>query len=181
MARYPLAFDLETTGLLKPDACELHYQPFITEIYICEFDWNGDIISEFETFVKPLLPIPENVTKITGITNDHVKDAPRFIEIVDELAEFVLGHDAIFAHNCSYDINVLRFELARHDLQYRFPWPPNQICTVEATKAIKNRRMTLSELYKMATGCDLQNSHRAGNDVRGMVEAIVKLRAEGLV
>lgn len=176
-----IAFDTETTGLLKPDLTESHFQPFITEIYLCKFDWKGKIISEFETFIKPLVPIPEEITKITGITNDMVKNAPKFIEVYDDLCEFVLNETDIFAHNCSFDIGVLAVELRRYDLDYKFPWPKNQHCTVELSFPIKNKRMALGELFKLATGKTEYNSHRAKGDVLAMVKCIVWLKEQGFL
>lgn len=178
---YMIAFDTETTGLAKPEACSLHLQPFITEIYLCKFDWKGNILDEFETYCKPPVPIPDNVIKITGITNEMVADAPAFIEIFDDLCEFAKGEDTIFAHNCSFDIELLKIELMRHDLQFRFPWPTNQFCTVEASYPIKNKRMKLADLYTLATGKQIKNAHRAKNDVLAMVECIVWLKNNGLV
>lgn len=176
-----ISFDLETTGLLKPDLCELHLQPFITEIYMCKFNWKGEILSEFETYVKPPVPIPPEVVEITGITNDTVSNAPKFIEIYDDLCEFVLGEKTIFAHNCSFDIGVLCVELQRKDLENRFPWPPNQICTVEASYPIKNKRLKLDDLHRMATGRGIENAHRAKNDVLAMVNCIIWLKEKGFI
>jgi DNA polymerase III epsilon subunit family exonuclease len=176
-----IAFDLETTGLLKPDLCELHYQPFITEIYLCKFDWKGNILQEFETYLKPPVPIPEEVIEITGITNEMVRSAPKFIEIYDELCDFVLGETTIFAHNCSFDIGVLACELQRKDLELRFPWPKNQICTVEASYPIQNKRMKLDDLHRMATGKGIENAHRAKNDVVAMVRIILWLKEQGFI
>lgn len=178
----PLATDTETTGLLKPELVEARLQPCITEIYICDFDIHtGKIISEFETFVNPKVPIPPEITKITGITDQMVKNAPTFVEIYDDLCEFFLGHDTIFAHNCSYDMGVIACELKKYDFDYRFPWPKNQICTVEASHCIRNKRLPLGELYKIATGKTLFNGHRAKNDVIAMVECIVWLKKEGFL
>lgn len=176
-----LAFDTETTGLLKPDLCELWLQPHITEIYIAKFDWKGVIIDEFETYLKPPVPIPDDVIEITGITNEMVADAPKFIQIYDSLCDFVRGEKTIFAHNCSFDIGMLCVELQRHDLENKFPWPSNQICTVEASFPIKNKRMKLGDLYYMATGTKLEGSHRARQDVLGMIEVILFLNKNGFI
>lgn len=177
-----IAFDTETTGLARPDACDLNLQPYMTEIYLCKFDYKGKIISEFETFVKPPVPIPEIVTKITGIDDATVFNAPTFIEIYDDLCDFILGEKTIFAHNCAFDISVLNFELKRHGLETKFPWPPYQCCTVEASFPISNKRLTLDKLYQIATGkTEIHKRHRAGGDVKVMVECIAWLKKEGFI
>lgn len=176
-----LAFDTETTGLLKPEASELHLQPFITEIYIAKFREDFEVYDEFETYVKPPVPIPEEVSKITGITDETVKNAPTFIEVYDDLCSFILGEDTIFAHNASFDISMFANELRRVDMLLKFPWPKNQICTVEASFPINNKRMKLGDLHKLATGMELLNAHRAKNDVLGTVRCIKWLAEKGLV
>lgn len=176
-----LAFDTETTGLLKPELAELHLQPSITEIFICKFNWDGEITSIFQTLCQPPVPVSEKITEITGITNKMLSSAPKFIEIYDELCEFILGETDIYAHNCSFDIDMLGVELKRLDLDYRFPWPMNQICTVEKSFPIENKRMPLWKLYKLATGKKIENAHRAAGDVSAMVECIVWMKKQGLL
>lgn len=176
-----IAIDLETTGLLKPDLIDVRLQPSITEIYCCKFDFNGKITEEFETFLKPTVPIPPNVTEITGITNEMVENSPSFVDIYDDLVNFFLGERTIFAHNCSYEIGVLSCELRKYDLDYRFPWPCDQICTVEKSFSLKNKRLKLGDLYKEITGKNMPYGHRAKIDVLAMVECIVELKKMGLV
>lgn len=176
-----LALDNETTGLLKPDAIELKFQPYITEIYMCEFNFDGEIGKEFYSLVKPPVPIPEIVSKITGIDDNMVRKAPTFIEIYDDLSDFVLGHKTIFAHNCAFDINTIRTELIRHELEFNFPYPPYQVCTVEASFSIMNKRLDLQKLYTICTGKTIDSRHRAKGDVHAMIECIVWLKKEGFI
>jgi len=177
-----LAFDTETTGLLKPDACELYLQPKITEIYIAKFDKDFDIVDEFETFLNVGAPLPELITKITGITDEMLANAPVFPDIYDDLCDFVLGEDKIFAHNCSFDIGMVKNELKRIGKQFNFPWPKNQVCTVVESHPIKNKRLKLSQLYEIATGkSEIVGAHRAKTDVMAMIECIKFLKEEGFI
>ena len=171
-----LAFDTETTGLLRPSATERHLQPFIIEICVVKFDNRFEITDVFESFVKPPVPISEEISKITNITEDMVKDAPDFISIYDDLCEFFLSEKEIYAHNCSFDVDMLSNELTRHGLLNKFPWPPRHVCTVEASFCIKNKRMRLSDLYKLATGGEIQGAHRAKTDTMALVECIKFLK-----
>ncbi len=175
-----LAFDTETTGLLHPEPAEIHLQPQMIEIYICKFNYEGDILDEFKSFVKPTLPIPEFITEITHITNEMVADAPSFLEIYDDLCKFVLGEEEIFAHNCPFDIGVVKYELRRHGLEYNFPWPPKHTCTAQISTQIAGKRMRLFQLHEWATGQPkIVGAHRAKTDVMAMVKCIVKLKEEG--
>lgn len=176
-----ICFDTETTGLLKPEPCELHLQPEIIEFYACKFDWDGKIIAEIETYIKPLLPIGQHITEITGIENRHVTNAPRFAEVFDDIADFFRGEKVAFAHNAGFDFGVLSCELRRMDMDYKFPWPTNQICTVEASYPINNKRMKLGDLYQLATGKLIKNAHRAKGDVMATVQCVLWLKKNGFI
>jgi DNA polymerase III epsilon subunit-like protein len=177
-----IAFDTETTGLLKPNACELWQQPHIIEFYACKFDRNGNILDEFETYIKPPVPLPEIITKITGITDSMLVGAPSFIEVYPQLVAFFLGETDVFAHNCTFDIGMLVNELRRHSLQYKFPWPVNQHCTVELSHCIDNKRLSLDKLYAaLVTTTPRKGSHRAKQDVVDLVKCISNMYEEGFL
>ena len=168
-----IALDTETTGLLRPQATELHLQPFIIEFAAAKFNNEFEIVDELQTFIKPPVPIPAEITQITNITNDMVADAPPFALFYDELCDFFLGEEYMFAHNCAFDAGMILYELRRMGVEHKFPWPKNQICTVEKSYAINNRRMNLKELHKLATGKEeIKGAHRAMNDVHAMIEGI---------
>ena len=69
-------------------------------------------VAQFNTLVNPMRPIPPFITHITGITPEMVADAPRIEEIVPELLEFLKGA-VIVAHNASFDVTFLNYELRR--------------------------------------------------------------------
>jgi len=164
--------DLETTGLIKPAAVELSQQPFITEVCFTRLDKNFDMVGEIETFIKPPIPIPPEVTDITGITDETVADAPTFVQIFDSLVDLFLGEKVIIAHNAPFDTGVLEFELMRHDLQNKFPWPKYHHCTVELSFPINNKRLKLRDLHELATGTQhLEGAHRAKNDVYALIRS----------
>ena len=176
-----LVFDTETTGLLKPGATEMHLQPFLTEICILKFGEDFKITDKFESFVKPPVPVPDDIIEITGITNEMLKDAPEFPLIYDDLCDFVLGERTIYAHNCSFDISILENELARMECELKFPWPPEQICTVERSFAIRNKRLKLSVLYNIATGKEMKHAHRASVDCAALIECVKFLKEKNFL
>ncbi len=176
-----IAFDNETTGLLKPEFTDIGLQPYITEICCIKVDKQFKEMKVFDTLVKPGVPIPEELEQKIGITNKMVEKAPSFIEIYDELTDFWLGEEILIAHNAPFDAGVLKYELIRHDLQYKFPWPKYNLCTIEKSYHILNRRLNLSKLYEMATGNKIQGWHRAKSDVENTLTCLEWLVKEGHV
>ncbi len=173
--------DTETTGLLKPEAADISLQPYIVEICVVVTDSELNFDYEFETFVKPPVPIPDEVIKITGISSEDIAYAPTFTEIYEKLCYIFTGEDTLVAHNATYDIGVLACELRRMEKEFAFPWPYNQICTVEKSYILENRRLSLGKLHKRLTGKEHNNAHRAKNDVYAMIRSFQKMKELGLV
>lgn len=173
--------DTETTGLLLPSEADLKLQPFITELYAVKLDREFNIIDELDTFVKPPIPIPEEVEKITGICDAMVSDAPTFANIYDEFSDFFLGEDLLIGHNISFDAGVIWCELARLNKEVRFPWPKHWHCTVEKSFPIQNRRLKLGKLHEIATGKPHEGAHRAKADVFATVRCYHYLLEQGFV
>ena len=65
----------------------------------------------FHRFVNPERSIPPGAIAVHGITDDKVKDAPRFHEIVGDLIEFI-GDAPVIAHNAGFDRNFIDAEYA---------------------------------------------------------------------
>lgn len=67
---------------------------------------------EFHTYINPGRPVSEATVRITGITNDLLRDKKRFEhpDVVDMLMAF-LGDAPIVAHNAEFDRGFLNYEL----------------------------------------------------------------------
>lgn len=168
-----LVYDTETTGLLKPEVSDLDQQPKIIEFAVAEIDEAYNIVGEYSWLINPGEEITPTITKITGLTNDDLFGKPSFIEVLPEIEEVFMGIDRLMAHNLPFDMGMLTNELRRLGRQYAFPYPPNQVCTVQlANEMIYGRRAKLTELYELTTGKPLAQTHRALDDVRALVEVI---------
>ena len=185
-----IIFDTETTNLTAPEAAPIEQQPYLVEFAAIkvELRHNGKNkkeelveVARFEFMCKPPSPIPPDSIAITGISNEMVKGKPPFIAFYPALCDFMLGESCIVAHNLSFDLAVLRHELARHNLVTAFPWPPTQICTVERSISIKGYRMNLSALHLELTGKEHKDAHRAMADTEGLVRIVQAMKKKGLI
>ena len=177
-----VVIDLETTGLLEPLGTDLRLQPHITEVYAAQIDPETDeIIKEVDSLVKPPIPIPSHITKITGINDDMVKHSPSFVEVYKEVIEVFFGSWEMVAANLSFDQGVLINELKRIGKEHHFPYPPSKFCVIEQSMHLKGHRLKNSELYTMATGKILEGAHRAKADaLEGTYEVYKWLKRGGV-
>ena len=140
-----LAFDLETTGL-NPASDE------IIEIGAVRFR-DGEAVDTFESLVKPSIPIPEDITHLTGIHQEDVADAPGIDALTPRIKQF-FGDAPVIAHNAGFDLSFMR----RHDLLRKNP----AIDTLDlATMTLPSApRYGLGALAAQQ-GIVLDNAHRA--------------------
>lgn len=173
-----ILFDTETTDLLKPEVASLESQPHIIEIAMLQVnEASYEIIDEYEALLDPGVPLDEEGHKrITGLTNADLAGKPTFLELYPEIAEFTMGARRIGAHNLAFDLGVLVVELRRIGKEFAFPYPPEQLCTVNATKHYTGHRLRLVDLYARVLGRPFKQQHRAMGDVRALLEVVAKLK-----
>jgi DNA polymerase III subunit epsilon len=144
--------DIETTGGSTKSSK-------ITEIAIYKHD-GTKIIDSFDTLVNPEMPIPEFISRLTGIHDDMVENAPKFYEIAKQIIEFT--EDCIFvAHNVGFDYGIIRHEFKLLGYDYR----KAHLCTVRASRYVipDHESYSLGKLTK-ALGIQLVGRHRAKGD-----------------
>lgn len=174
-----VVFDTETTGLpLHPDA-PLEKQPKIIELGAALLDENGTVVDTFQQLLHPGEDITDEITKITGITNDQLKDQPKFVDVLPQLREFFGRGFAVFAHNLPFDKKLLQFDLKRASCE-DFPWPEQEYCTIGLHRSIWGRNMKMTDLYEYALKKPLPQTHRALDDVLALVEIIQALELHKL-
>ena len=99
-----IAFDTETTGLKVEDGDR------IIELGAVEMINHIATGRTFQTKINPRRSVSEDTIRITGITDDDLKDAPFFEDVIDEFLAF-LGDARIVAHNAGFDRGFLNGEL----------------------------------------------------------------------
>ena len=125
---------------------------------------NGEILDKFETFVKAD-QIPENISQLTGITLDDLKDAPS-LDFVLEKFRLFLGTSTFVAHNVKFDYNFISKSL--ENLGYGMLLN-RRICTIElARRTIPSYKYGLETLKELL---GIHNAHhRALNDALSAYE-----------
>ncbi len=146
--------DVETTGGRPPN-------DRVTEIGAVKVR-NGKIIDEWSSLINPEKRIPHFITQLTGISNEMVRDAPKFADIADDFADFIEG--AVFvAHNATFDHGFIASEFRRIERRFRHP----KLCTCAAMR----KHYPGQASYGLANLCrafdiELVNHHRALADAR---------------
>ena len=115
--------DLETTGTTP-----LHDR--ITEIALIRFE-DGVETDRWETLVNPEVSIPPFISRLTGITNEMVSDAPRFEDIAGKLYGYIEGA-VLAAHNVRFDHGFLKSEFKRLGAVLR----QKVMCTVKLSRKL---------------------------------------------
>ena len=117
-------FDTETTGL-DPGV------EYLTEIGAVIVR-NGEVVEEFDTFVKPGKLITPKITELTGITNEMVADAPGEKEALEAFLRFADGR-ILVAHNAhAFDIRFLKAAAKRSGISFE----PTYIDTLTMAQAM---------------------------------------------
>ena len=177
-----IIFDVETTGIPKPDAAPLGLQPQIIEYAGLKVDFNTlEIKDSIEFLVNPGAPLPKDIIKITGLTDEILKPQLPFSSYFQDLSDFHLGVEGLISHNLAFDHALIRFELMKLGMEFHFPWSPVNICTVEATVHLKGHRLKLEELHELATGETQAGKHRAMDDTKALLECVKWMRGKGLL
>lgn len=159
--------DIETTGLSP-------YRHKITEIAAVRIDEDCNIIDEFQTLINPECKIPSFITRLTGITDDMVKDEPVIYEIMPKFLDFV-GEDIFLAHNASFDYKFLKTnaESIGKSLQ-------NQtLCTRKLANRLLYDKLASKKLGCICDFYGITNdqAHRAMGDVKATVEVFKNFKA----
>lgn len=157
-----VVFDLETTGTTPSmDA--------ITEIGAVKIV-DGVKVDGFSTFVNPERPIPPTIVSLTGITDDMVKDAPKFSEVAGDFYKYVDGATLV-AHNAEFDCGFMRF----HGKEAGYVFDNPKIDTLALSREVLPN---LSN-HKLNTVCDYFHieftHHRAVYDAAATAEMFLEL------
>lgn len=99
-----IVFDTETTGF------EYAKGERLVEIGAVELINHMPTGVTYHQYINPEKEVPEEAFKVHGLSYDFLKDYPTFDKVADEWLDFI-GDAVLVAHNASFDINFVNYEL----------------------------------------------------------------------
>ncbi|HWV29854.1 MAG TPA: 3'-5' exonuclease [Dyadobacter sp.] len=142
----------------------------ITEIAVFRHDGTR-IVDFFHSLINPEMYIPPFITRLTGIDNEMVKDAPTFYDVQDAVR--AMTRDAWFvAHNAKFDYGFIKREFGALDEYFQ----RDLLCTVQLSRKI----FPGLKSYSLGNLCEsleimIENRHRAHGDAEATVRLFEKL------
>ncbi|MGV8096883.1 MAG: exonuclease domain-containing protein [Mangrovibacterium sp.] len=158
----PLVFlDLETTGInIVTDR--------IVEIALLKINLDGSEESR-ELRINPEMPIPAHASKIHGIYDEDVKNAPTFREVARSLAQFLEGCDLAGFNSNRFDIPLLAEEFLRVGVDIDLK--RKKFIDVQAIFH-KMEKRTLAAAFKFYCHQELDGAHGAMVDTRATYDVL---------
>jgi DNA polymerase-3 subunit epsilon len=159
MNHRPLVFlDIETTG-----GSPLSSR--ITEIGAVRVE-NNQIVSTFNKLINPEQNVPSYITRLTGIDDTMLWDAPLFRSVTDEL-DMLLDGALFVAHNVNFDYGFIQAEYGR----VGSPFAMDRLCTVRLSRHLypDQKRHNLDTVLQRHN-IIVENRHRALDDAKALFE-----------
>ena len=158
-----VAVDIETTGLSNDDS--------IIEIAAVRFV-GGQVEETYCSLVRSKKVIPERVTRLTGITQSMIAEAPHPELVIREFVAFISNHRLVF-HNAAFDMRFIR----RYLEYFNQPMPSRIIDTLP----IARRKLPELSSHRLALLVEhlclpVARSHRAQDDSLATGHLYLKLQ-----
>jgi DNA polymerase-3 subunit epsilon len=154
-------FDLETTGV------NIAFDR-IVELSALKVLPDGQ--EEWLTLrINPGIPISPEATKVHGITDADVANAPHFKDVARKIASFLEGCDLAGFNSMKFDIPILCEEFLRVNVDFN----PARHRYVDVQVIFhKKEQRTLSAAYKFYCHRELENAHSAKADTTATYEIL---------
>jgi DNA polymerase-3 subunit epsilon len=150
--------DIETTGSWSASTG-------ITEIAILVHD-TTKIVDSFQTLINPGSSVLPFVTRLTGISNEMLKDAPAFPEVAKKIWE--MTEDCVFvAHSVNFDYTYIHRAFKSLGADFR----RKKLCTVRLSRKIfpGYSSYSLGNICS-SLGIEFRERHRAMGDAQATVK-----------
>lgn len=155
-----IAFDTETTGLNPFDGDRV-IEFGAVELTV-DAEYRVTAVAAHDWLINPDVPIPREVTRVTGIKDEDLLGKPSFSKLAKEIHGLLEGA-VLVAHNLAFDLAFLRLEFERCGLNW-----PETVAEVD-TLHISRAKMTDQNKHNLGHVCGLlgvplDNAHRATDD-----------------
>jgi DNA polymerase-3 subunit epsilon len=133
----------------------------LTEIALIKVE-NGEVTERWQTLINPGVRIPPWISKITGIDDAMVANAPSFDEIAETLQAKLAGC-VLVAHNARFDYSFIRQSFARCGIDFL----SKTLCSVRLSRSLypQHKRHGLDHIIKRL-GVNVSSRHRAMDDTK---------------
>lgn len=102
-----VVFDVETTGLSA-----VHND--LIQIAASKM-YKGNIVEQFDEFINPGHHLSAFTTELTGITDNHVRNAKPIEQVLQMFRDFCKD-TVLVAHNATFDVGFMNVNYKRHDM-----------------------------------------------------------------
>ena len=145
-----VCLDVESTGVwVEKDK--------VIEIALVKYNPDGSK-DTFYKRINPGISIPEAITKLTGISDQDVKDAPHFKQVAQEAFDFIGNSDLGGFSIERFDLPLLEREFTEAGIQ--FEWKDRKIYDAQKVFHLNEKR-DLTAAYKFYCNKDLVGAHSA--------------------
>ena len=160
-----VVFDIETTGFSP-------VKNKIIEIGAVKIE-KGEITDHFSVFVNPKVPIPYEITKLTGIQDSMVLDAESIEEVLPKFLDFCQGA-VLVAHNANFDMSFILENCKRQGFSTEYTY----VDTLGLARVLlpAQGKHTLDAVCKTLK-ISLENHHRAVDDAKATAEIFLRFIA----
>lgn len=193
-----LAYDTETTGLVRGSDYTDPAAPFLASIAMILYDSvESKIVASINIPIQPEgWTMPEEAASINGLTDLYLSTvgAPASVVLPSAIA-LASRADLLVAHNIDFDTKVIAVALWRHLMNENVKeedahtiikdWLTKPVyCTMQSSKQIVNARTAkgnlkypkLTEAYKFFFGRELDRAHSANADAVAVLEVYLALQ-----
>ena len=161
-----VVFDLETTGLVNTPAGGK--MDAITEIGAVKIV-GGEIKEKFSTLVDPERKLDEEIVKLTGITDDMLKGAPKISEVIGDFVKFCDGCFLV-GHNVQFDYKFVRYYAEKEEYSFEYK-TFDTVSLAQELLFLKNYKLdTVADHYGISF-----NHHRAWSDALTTAKIFIEL------
>ena len=163
-----VVIDIETTGLnSNPDYGEVNH---IIEVGAVKIE-QGKISENFSSFCTCPISLPDEIVKLTGISNEDLANAPNVKQVLCDLYKFCKDGE-IVGHNVSFDLGFLNYYGAKYKISFKQAYADTLAMSrrLLRNKLVNYRLATVAEHFKLKF-----KGHRALNDALVTAKIFLKL------